>query len=108
MMVDLWHECKGNSEVSGEPLLPPSHPMFHAQGCHLLPKGSYQDARLERANIVMTTVDEHTIEWPLVKEKTDQELKAMGMEKWIPKVTLFRAMRLKYNTRLTAELSGKA
>ena len=108
LFVKLWAKCKGRSQVSGEPLLPPEHPMFHAQGCHLLPKGSYQEDRLEEQNVVMTTVKEHTEELPLVKEKTDEQIKAMGMAKWVPTVTLFRAMRLRYHQRLNAELSGRA
>lgn len=107
LFVERWAACKGRSEVSGVLLLPPDDPRFHFQGCHLLPKGSYQGDRLLAENVVMTTIEEHTEEWPLVKEKTDAELKAMGMSKWVPVVTRFRALRLKYNQRLNAELSGK-
>lgn len=107
VFVKLYHKrAHGVSEISGEPLLPPSDPMFHFQGCHLLPKGTYEDERLIELNIVMTTVDEHMKEWPRVKEKTDAQLIAMGMQKWIVKVTLFRALRLKSNTNLKAKLSG--
>lgn len=104
----VWERCKGKSEVSGEPLLPYGHAMWHHQFSHLLPKGSYQNDRLELANIVACTVREHTDEWPLVKEKSDEEIKAMGLSKWIPTVTMFRAMRLKYNQRLSAQIAGKA
>jgi hypothetical protein len=103
----VWERCKGKSEVSGEDLLPYGRPMWHHQFSHCLPKGSYGEDRLELANIVACTVKEHTEEWPLVKEKTDAELKAMGMSKWVPVVTRFRAMRLKYHQRLNTELSGK-
>lgn len=104
----VWGRCGGKSEVSGAALLPYGHPMWHAQFCHLLPKGSYQNSRNELENIVATTIEEHTEEWPFVKELSDEELKREGMSKWIPKVTVFRALRLKYNTRLTAEIAGKA
>ena len=103
----VWARCKGKSEVSGAELLPYGHPMWHWQFCHLLPKGSYQNDRTDLANIVATTVMEHTDEWPFVKEKTDAELRELGMSKWIPKVTVFRALRLRYNKRLSAQLSGK-
>ena len=103
----VWPRCKGKSEVSGEPLLPYGHKMWAAQFCHLLPKGSYDQDRLKPENIVATTVSEHTDEWPFVKEKTDAELRELGMSKWIPKVTVFRALRLRYNKRLSAQLSGK-
>ncbi len=33
--------------------------MFHAQGSHLLPKGTHPELRLEPCNIVMVTVEEH-------------------------------------------------
>lgn len=104
----VWARCKGKSEVSGADLLPYGHPMWHWQFCHLLPKGSYQNDRVNIANIVATTVTEHTDEWPFVKEKTDAELRELGMSKWIVTVTVFRALRLKYNQRLKAELSGKS
>lgn len=104
----VWPRCKGKSEISGADLLPYGHPMWAAQFCHLLPKGSYNEDRLKPENIVATTVEEHTEEWPFVKEKTDAELREMGMSKWIPKVTVFRALRLKYHKRLKAELSGNA
>lgn len=108
VFLKVWARCKGRSEVSGEPLLPVDHPMWHWQFSHLLPKGSYPGDQLDEHNIVACTVDEHTIEWPLVKEKTDAEIKAMGMSKWIAKVTLFRALRLKYNQRLSAQIAGRA
>lgn len=104
----VWPRCKGKSEVSGADLLPYGHKMWAAQFCHLLPKGSYDQDRLKPENIVATTVEEHTDEWPFVKEKSDAELRELGMSKWIPKVTVFRALRLCYNQRLKAELSGKA
>lgn len=110
LFVERWAACNGRSEVSGVPLLPPDDPCFHFQGCHLLPKGSYQGDRLLAENVVMTTIEEHTEEWPLVKEKSDAEIKAMAPKywKWIPTVSRFRALRLKYNERLNAELSGRA
>jgi hypothetical protein len=103
----VWQRCGGFSEVDRtQRLLPYGDPMWHWQFSHLLPKGSYPSDRTDLMNIVATTVDEHLNEWPLAKEKTDAELRHMGWERWIPKVTLFRALRLRYNTRLTAQLSG--
>jgi len=95
---EVWGRCKGKSEVSGEPLLPPDHPMWHWQFSHCLPKGAYPEERLKPGNIVACTVHEHTEEWPFVKEKSDDELRAMGEEKWIPVVRRFRTLRLKANT----------
>lgn len=108
VFLKVWERCKGKSEVSGEPLLPYGHRLWYAQFSHGIPKGSYQNERLELANITACTVKEHAEEWPLVKEKTDAEIRAMGMSKWIPTVTAFHALRLKYNQRLNAELSGRA
>lgn len=106
--LEVWKRCKGKSEVSGVDLLPLDHPMWHWQFSHLLPKGSYQGERVDLINIVACTIDEHVKEWPRVKEKTDAQMIAMGMSKWIVKVTLFRALRLKSNMNLKAKLSGKA
>jgi len=107
LFEELYFECRGKSVVSGMKLLPPDHPMFHAQGCHLLPKGSYQEYRTKRENVIMTTVEEHTEEWPFVKEKTDVELRESLNARWIPYVTRFRALRLAYNQRLTNRIAGK-
>lgn len=104
----VWERCKGKSEVSQDPLLPYGHPMWSWQFSHGLPKGSYQNDRLELDNITACTVKEHTEEWPLVKEKTDAEIRSMKMDKWLDTVRKFRKARLKYNERLSAEISGKA
>jgi hypothetical protein len=102
----VWPRCKGKSEVSGDDLLPYGHPQWFSQFSHLLPKGSYKDDQTDPNNIIAVTVHEHTVEWPLVKEKSDAEIREMGLSKWIPKVAVFRALRLRYNQRLRAELSG--
>lgn len=107
LFIRLWAKCGGKSEVSGEALVPPEHPLFHFQGCHLLPKGAYQDERLLEENVVMTTAEEHTDEWPFVKELTDEELRQEGQAKWIPVVARFRKLRLKSNLKMRAALSGK-
>lgn len=59
LFIALWAKCGGKSEVSGEPLFPPEHHLFHFQGSHLLPKGRYPDYRLDPRNIVMITCEEH-------------------------------------------------
>ena len=59
LFIQLYAKCQGRSEVSGEKLLPPEHPMFHFQGSHCLPKGTYPDYRLDPRNIAMVTVAEH-------------------------------------------------
>lgn len=102
---EVWPRCKGLSEISKEPLHPPGHPLFASQFSHDMPKGTYQGERLNAANITACTVEEHEA-WPFVKEKTDEELKALGEEKWIPRVTAFRARRLRANLDLKASLSG--
>lgn len=60
LFTQLWAKCKGKSEVSDKPLLPPEHPQFHFQGSHILNKNTYPDYRLDPRNIVMVTVDEHS------------------------------------------------
>lgn len=75
LMIALWAHCKGRSMVSGEPLLPPEHPLFHFQGSHILPKGTYPELRLEEENMVMVTVDEH-------REYTENLEKCRKDPKW--------------------------
>jgi hypothetical protein len=59
LFVELYNRCNGRSEVSGRSLVPPNHSRFHAQGSHLLPKGTHPELRLNPSNIVMVTLDEH-------------------------------------------------
>lgn len=59
LFEELYHKCGGRSEVSGAQLLPPAHALFHAQGSHLLPKGTHPELRLDPQNIVMITTSEH-------------------------------------------------
>lgn len=59
VFIELWAKCKGRSVISGAPLLPPEHPMFHFQFAHVLPKSTYPELRLLERNIFPVTIDEH-------------------------------------------------
>lgn len=72
LMIQLWAKCKGLSEASGTKLLGPEHRLFHYQGSHLLPKGSFPEYRLDPRNIVMITVDEHE-RWHTMPHKFREE-----------------------------------
>ena len=91
---EIYLECKGRSEVSGLPLLPPSHPMFHWQFSHILPNGHYPRLRLVRENTVACLIAEHE-DWERVKDR-DRLLKKEG--RWKPFVEREERARLKYNT----------
>lgn len=84
---ELWAACGGKSEVSGLPLHPPGHMLFHHQGSHLLPKGTYPSYRLDRRNIVMITPEEHE-HW----HRTPRGL-LLTDPKWAPIVARYMALK---------------
>ena len=51
--------CGGVSMISGQPLYPPGHKMFHWQFAHVLCKNNYPEERLNPENIWPMTVEEH-------------------------------------------------
>ena len=55
----LWETRPHFSELSGKPLLPKGHFMWHWQMLHILPKGSYPKWKLEPKNIILALPDEH-------------------------------------------------
>ncbi len=59
---EIWSERVHRSEVSGEPLLPKGHPMWHWQFMHCAPKSIYNKFRLRKDNIVLGTPDEHILQ----------------------------------------------
>jgi hypothetical protein len=85
LMVQLWAKQKGKCAVTGDTLLPPEHTMFHAQGSHLLPKGTYPEDRLNPMNMVMITVEKHN-EWHAAGDKS--RLVASD-KRWKPVVDLY-------------------
>lgn len=87
LFIALWAKCGGKSEVSGEPLHPPEHHLFHFQGSHLLPKGTYPDYRLDPRNLVMMTPDEHE-HW----HRTPRGL-LLADPKWAPIVARYKALQ---------------
>ena len=70
LFTALYHERDGVSELSGRTLYPPGHFLFHHQGSHLLPKGTYPDYRLDPRNIVMLHPIEHT-KWEHTRNTDD-------------------------------------
>lgn len=94
LFVALYHSQKGRCAVTGEPLLPPGHPRFHCQGSHLLPKGSYQLARLWPVNVVMVLPSVHDM-WTACGNKDDLREMHPG---WPPIVDRYQRLLTYYNT----------
>ena len=65
---EIWSERVHRSEVSGEPLLPKGHPMWHWCFSHLLGKGAYPKFKYDKRNIILKTPDEHIL-WQEHKHK---------------------------------------
>ena len=65
---EIWSERVHRSEVSGEPLLPKGHPMWHWQFSHVLSKGAFSKFKYDKRNIVLKSPDEHIL-WENYKHK---------------------------------------
>lgn len=55
----LWETRAHVSEVSGLPLLPKGHSMWHFQFAHILSKGAYPRYKLLPENIMLMRPEEH-------------------------------------------------
>jgi hypothetical protein len=55
----IWETREHISELSGKPLLPKGHLMWHWQFLHILPKGTYPKFKLLPKNIILALPDEH-------------------------------------------------
>ena len=98
---ELYAECGGRSVISGEPLLPPDHSMFHFQFAHAANKGQYPEHRLLKRNIFPVTVDEHAYQ-------THYPAKCQKDPLWRTFWKVRDELIEMSNRRLSAELSGKA
>lgn len=68
LMIELYLAQRGRCAISGGELWPPEHPMFHHQGSHILPKGTYPEYRLKPENMVMVRKFYHD-QWEAEKDK---------------------------------------
>lgn len=59
MFIEIWNEREHISELSGKTLVGPEHKMFTWQFEHILGKGAYPKFKLNKANIMLMTWQEH-------------------------------------------------
>lgn len=59
LFEEIWQERPHVSQVSGKPLLPDFHKLWHWQFAHVRSKGADGNNRLNKDNIVLLTWDEH-------------------------------------------------
>lgn len=90
----LYKDRGGVSDLSGLPLLPPDHPLFHCQVSHILPKGSYGRIRTYPLNIMLVLYHEHR-QWE--ENRNPDDLIALD-PRWRKWIELRDEMRLKYHT----------
>lgn len=55
----IWEERPHISEVSGKPLYPKGHFLWHWQFAHVLSKGAYPRYKLREENILLMLPEEH-------------------------------------------------
>jgi len=58
LFKEIWLERIHYSELTGKPL---SFYQWHSQFAHILPKGKYPEARLDKENIILLTPEEHSL-----------------------------------------------
>lgn len=98
LFEELYLEQRGRCAVTGDRLHPPGHPLFHCQGSHLLPKGSYRRARLWRTNVVMILKSMHDI-WGNTGNKEDLLVnRHKPFEDWRRVVERYFHLQRLYNT----------
>ena len=72
---EIFKERGGRSEISGAPLYPEGHKLFHWQFMHVCPKSIHSKLRLDKRNIMLGTVNEHLLQ-------TNQPHKTKDDPKW--------------------------
>ena len=55
----IWETRPHVSEISGKPLYPKSHSLWHFQFLHVLSKGAYPSFKFREENIMLATPEEH-------------------------------------------------
>lgn len=55
----IWENRSHVSEISGKPLYPKGHSLWHFQFLHVLSKGAYPSYKLNPDNILLGTPEEH-------------------------------------------------
>lgn len=55
----IWESRPNFSEISGKPLLPKGHILWHHQFAHVLAKGHYPSYKLNADNIMLMLPEEH-------------------------------------------------
>lgn len=100
LFTELYFLQSGKSALSGQDLLPPGHPLFHHQGSHLLPKGTYPDFRLDHRNVVMILPTEHDT-WERIKNK---EVLIAADPRWKNITDMYDSLKLEaYNKPYTID-----
>ncbi len=59
LFMHVWNSRPHVSELTGKPLLPINHDLWHWQFAHILSKGSYRSYKLREENIMLMLPDEH-------------------------------------------------
>lgn len=59
VFIEIWNERKHISELTGEPLLPVGHDLWHWQFAHLLNKQTYSRFKYRKEYIIMALPEEH-------------------------------------------------
>jgi len=59
MIKEIWDEREHVSQISGQPLVNKSHPKWHWQFAHCLPKSIYNKMRTDKRNVFLVTIEEH-------------------------------------------------
>lgn len=86
---EIWDERLPFSEISGLPLVPPNHFLWHWQFSHILNKKTYNKFRFNKRNIILMTPDEH-------KMLTEHPELLKGRPEWKKYFELYDSLKQEY------------
>lgn len=97
LFKEIWEEREHVSEISGRPLLPPGHFLWHFQFSHTLTKGNYGRYKHQKFNIVLMLPDEHTFYENFTEKYKEKTMYLAHKEKWDALFELEEQLKQKYH-----------
>jgi len=97
LFKEIWNEREHKSEISGRPLLPAGHFLWHFQFSHTLTKGNYGRYKFQKFNIVLMLPDEHTFWENFTEKDKEKTLYLVHKEKWDALFELEEQLKQRYH-----------
>jgi len=100
LFKEIWEDRPHVSQISEKPLLVYGHPRWHWQFSHILPKSLYPQYELNPENVILKTVEEHTM-WTvhldkIVEMRDAQETGVILLPHWAWVINLRDRLKKEY------------